>query len=210
MNNDYNKLHKILSSMVIATLIVCAVVCGGYFLSTPKDPTFKQNTTISGVDVSGLTRMQAQEKLNSMIDATAGDITLDITYKDKVWSFNGSNFEVNSNIDKIVEQVYQKNRSGDYFQNIRTVKQIKDMGFESSVALNYVFNGMEEKIDSIVAEIEQPMQNAKIDFYPDSSPMFVVSEHQNAVTVDKQQLYDDINEALSISKNAGLMRLRWN
>ena len=197
-----NKFHKIISSIAISAIIVCAFVCGGYFLSRSQSDTFKQNTTISGVDVGGLTLAQAQDKLNSFIDATAADITLDITYKDKIWSFNGSNFEVNSNIDKIVEQVYKKNRSGDFYQTMRTVKQIQDMGFTSSIALNYVFNGMEEKIDSIIAEIEQPSQDAQINFYPDSNPMFVVTPHQNEIKVNVEQLYDDINQALVVSKNA--------
>ena len=202
--NKNNLSHKIISSLLISAVMITGLGMGGYFLSktTNQEQTFRQNTTISGVDVSGLTRMQAQDKLNATMDATAQDVTLDIVYKDKVWSFNGSNFEVNSNIDDIVQSVYNKKRSGDYYQNVTLVKQIQDMGFDSSVALNYVFCGMEEKVNSIVAEIEQSPQDATITFYPNSSTMFNITPHTVGISVDKVKLYDDISNALALSKNA--------
>ncbi len=197
-----NKYHKIISSILVGSVICTGFICGGYFLSKNSTNTFKPNTSISGVDVSGLTRMQAQDKISQSLDSTAQDVTLDIVYQDKVWSFNGSNFNINSNIDQIVENVYKKHRSGNYYQNVQTVKQIEDMGYDSGVALNYVFSGMEEKIDSIVAEIECLPQDATISFYPNSNVMFNITPHTVGTAVDKQKLYDDISTALAMSKNA--------
>ncbi len=202
MKNN-NKYHKIISSVLITSVLFGGGIAGGYFLSnTNQNNTFRQNTTISGVDVSGLTRLQAQDKINQTLDATAQDIMLDIVYKDKVWSFNGSNFQVNTNVDKIVENVYNKKRSGDHYQNVKLVKDIQNMGFDSSVALNYVFSGMEEKIDSIASEIEQQPQDATITFYPNSTTMFNIQPHIVGITVDKVKLYDDISTALSLSTKA--------
>lgn len=197
-----NKSHKIISSILVVAIVIATFACGGYFLFNLDNKTFKQNTTISGVDVSGLNLAQAQDKVGYMLDSTAQDITLDIIYEDKVWSYNGSNFEVNTNADKIVKSVFNKNRSGDFYKNVQIVKHIQDMGFNSHIALNYVFSNMQEKIESIVAEIEQQPIDATISFYPNSNPMFVTTPHQEGVQVDVEKLYEDIANALATSRQA--------
>ena len=172
----------------------------GYLLATNKyqAPT---ETVVNGVNLSQVSKEEATKIFDEYIENCAKEITLDIKYLDKVWSFNGSNFSPTSKIHTVLDDLYSNNRFGDYSRKIRTIKQIQQMGFDNYIALDFTFRGIDEKIDGIISEIEEFPINSEITFDP-YNETFEITKSKVGIKVDRDKLVNDIIANIQKNKNA--------
>lgn len=171
----------------------------GYTLAINKY-SYPAETVVNGVNLSEVSKEEATKIFDEYIDNTAKDITLDIKYLDKVWSFNGSNFSPTSKIHTVLDDLYSNKKLGDYSKRINTIKQIKEMGFDNYIALNFTFRGIDEKIDGIISEIEEEPVNSEISFNKDTETFNITKSH-TGIKVDRDKLVSDIISNIQKNKN---------
>jgi len=170
---------RIITSIFIIAIVIAAVVCGSYFIySSKKEKVFLQNTYIAGVDISGLNLAAATEKINESIDSKCVDAGLTLKYGDYEWFFGGGNFTASSNSEELLKKVLKKSQSGNYT--------------DKNLSIEYVFNGMEDKLEEVFAEIETEPQNAEVVFNPTLDNPFEIKNHIDGVVVDRETLCRDI------------------
>ena len=180
------------------------LICIGYFLCSSnilQNNTDSQQveTVVNGVNLNTLTQQEAVDFFDEYIDEQTSQITLDIEYNDKVWCYNGSNFEATSNIHTILEDLYSYNKNNNYIKKVKMLRQIQKMGFDNYIALNYSFRGIDEKIDGIISEIEQPAISSEITFNAKTST-FNITPSQIGIKVNRDKLASDIVNGLQKSK----------
>ena len=172
----------------------------GFCLAT--NTFFKENQiVVNGINLSEISKEEATEIFDRYIDNYTKEITLDIKYMDKVWSFNGSNFLPTSKIHIVLDDLYANNFFGDYTKKIKAIKQIKKMGFDNYIALNFTFREIDEKIDGIISEIEENPINSEITFNK-TSETFNITKSKVGIKVDRDKLINDIIESIQKTKNA--------
>ncbi len=183
------KTNYVLTSIFVFAIITAAICCGSYFIfAESKTKTFAKNTIVGGIDVSGLNLALASEKLNEMVDSTCIDACLTLVYGENEWHFGGGNFTANSNSDKILSSVLERGKSGSYFSG------------ENSLDIEYVFNGMEDKLEEVFLEIEKEPQDAGVVFSPNQINDFEITNHVVGVRVDREALSTDILRKLKRNK----------
>lgn len=150
---------------------------------------FDKNVTVCGVDLSGLTLQEAENKLEK-IKTNEEPYLLTLKYNDKKWSYSENDFEVVSKVHAVLDELYKyKNLNGTSKNHL--IKKIKAMGFSDSVAVKYSLMGLDEKLDEISNEIKIAPQNATAVFNS-ASKRFEIQKEKCGTEIDRENLYNEI------------------
>ena len=201
MNGDFltMKILKNFKGLLIAFIFCFALpftlffVINEFFLV--NNNTFSSGFILCGVDIGGLTKKEAEQKLNKILEQEQKQINLEIKYEDKVWNYDESDFEIKTNIHNILETAYKTNRKSGYLNKLKNLKKIKKMGFSSDIAINYVLTGIDEKINNICEEVEFDATNSEIK-YNKTNKNFDISKSKQGLKIDREKLYNDIVDSL--------------
>ena len=170
----------LITSIFVFAIIAIAITMGSYFIfAQTKEKVFFNNTIVDGVDISGLNLVEASEKVNQSIDSKCIEAGLTLKYNDNEWFFGGGNFTAVSNSGQVLEKILRKGESGTSVA-------------EGRLSIEYVFNGLEDKLEEVFAEIEQEPQNAEVKFCPDEDVVFEIKPHVEGIVVDRESLTRDI------------------
>lgn len=185
--------------------VALLIFCQFYFVDSlsPND-TFIKGTTINGIDVSGMTRNQAENIVSYSLLSTRADIKLTLTYDDEKWVFSGNDFEVTNEVEPVLTEVLKIGHEGNFIKRYKDTNKIKKDGLAVSVSYKTVLGGIEEKIEEIAAQIEQPGEPPHVIFDPSADVMFSLSEGKSAIVVDRSKLYSMIDEALESNKEVSI------
>lgn len=195
---------KLLVGLSAISFVLIMVVVGQFFVLESEDPSgvLNSQTFINGVNVGGLSPAQAEQVVYNVFKDKSESFNLNIKYKDKSWNFSKDDFKVNSEIHTIIEEAQARNALlNSYEEQTKTLKQFESEGVSINVAFNYVFVGLDDKIEQIIKEIEVPPVNSVIEFLPDQENCFNITEHKNGLRVDKEKLYYDINNQFNKTNN---------
>ena len=196
--------NRLLLGLSAISLVLVMVVMGQFFIMESEDPSnvIENGTMINGVNVGGMDYYDAEKLIYDVFKEKSENFSLTLKYKDKTWTFDKDDFKVNSEIHTIIEEAQKRNEIVEsYEKQTETLKDLQNDGASVNVAFNYIFVGLDEKIDEIIKEIEIEPVNSEIKFNAQNSNPFDVTEHKNGLRVNKEQLYFDINEQFNKTNN---------
>lgn len=196
--------NRLLLGLSAISLVLVMVVMGQFFIMESEDPSnvIENGTMINGVNVGGMDYYDAEKLIYDVFKEKSENFSLTLKYKDKTWTFDKDDFKVNSEIHTIIEEAQKRNEIVEsYEKQTETLKDLQNDGASVNVAFNYIFVGLDEKIDEIIKEIEIEPVNSEIKFNAENSKPFEVTEHKNGLRVNKEQLYFDINEQFNKTNN---------
>lgn len=189
--------NKLLLGLSTISLVLIMVVVGQFFIMESTDPSnvIHNGTMINGVNVGGLESIEAEQLIYDVFKEKSEDFSLKINYNDKSWEFDKDDFKVNSEIHTIIEEAQKHNALlDDYDDSKQTIDSMTKEGNSINVAFNYIFVGLDEKIEDIIKEIEIEPVDSKIIFNANNKKCFEITKDKNGLRVNKEQLYHDINE----------------
>lgn len=171
--------------------------CQFYFGDTISDKTtFYKNTYVNGVDISGLTKEEANNLLTTKFIENKNNINLTLTDGNKNWTLKGEDFEVIGNFENSLDNIINYGREGNIFQKRKIENQIKKDGLMLTVSYKNLIGGIDEKINEIADEIENSNNDSKINFDPNSEKMFSIIEGNDKKIINRQKLEEKINFAI--------------
>ena len=189
--------NKLLLGLSTISLVLIMVVVGQFFIMESTDPSnvIHNGTMINGVNVGGLESIEAEQLIYDVFKEKSEDFSLKINYNDKSWEFDKDDFKVNSEIHTIIEEAQKRNALlDDYDESKQTIDSMTKEGNSINVAFNYIFVGLDEKIEDIIKEIEIEPVDSQIIFNANNQKCFEITKDKNGLRVNKEQLYHDINE----------------
>ena len=179
-----------LSCFAVALLIASQFLFTDAMLNTN---TFHQNVTINGINVSGMDKEEATNMISAKLLSDRNKVLLTLAFEGKEWSFKGTDFEVVSDMSEVVDEAFNFGRRGNIFEKRSALDKIKNDGINFNISYKNVLAGMEEKIDSVISEIETEPKNASIKFNPDAKEMFKIVPGADGMKVDRGALYAEID-----------------
>lgn len=199
---------KMLSSIAVMSFIIMLAVSlrflvpGGAIMSNNQE--FSSGTLINGIEVGGLKLYEASDVVASQINEQAQTFTLTLTYQDQQWEFDKDDFKVSSNIHTVIEEAYQRDQvNQSYETQVDTLSTMQEQGNNIVVSLNYIFAGLDDRIEDIAEQIEYEAEPSVLGFRPSNADNpFVITDHKLGLKVNKEQLYNDINEHFLTSSEA--------
>lgn len=198
------KTNKILNILVTITSIILIALLIALFVQTIQanknnSQAFKHNVVIGGVNVKGLTKLQAKNRISETLDDKIKNLEITLRYKDKEWKYNSSDLKVSNNIHTIVEDAYKYTElQSDAKKNI---KLITSQGYNYDIAFNHIFVDFKDKIAEIKSEIEVLPTNSEVEFLPDTKQIFNITKCHSGLKLDEEGLYKDIEEQFKITND---------
>ena len=196
-----NKKSSLLWLLSVSFLAVGLLLfCQFYFGDTISDKTtFYQNTYVNGVDISGLTKEDANNLLTTKFLENKNNINITLSDGEKQWNINGKDFEMVGNFENSLDKIIGYGREGNIFQKKKIENQIKKEGLMLTVSYKSLMGGLDQKIEEIASEIEGHKQASQIKFDPSSEKMFTLDEGKKSFKVDRMKLEEEINKAIENS-----------
>ena len=194
-NKKLSILWLLISSIIaVGLLLFCQFYFGD---SINSKTTFYQNTHINGVDVSGLTRTQADNLITEKVVKNKENISLTLSCEGKQWKIEGEDLSFIGNTVPTLEEVINYGRNGNIFSKKKAEKKIREQGLNVFIPYEDIYGGLEDKIEDIVYEIENAPLPCGIIFEPESEQMFSLDKPVNGKTVDIDSLKEKINSAIN-------------
>lgn len=203
VNKQNNKKSSAIWLFSVCILAVGLVLFCQFYFGDPvnENTTFFENTSINGVNISGLTKDEAEALLSTSLTNEMANTKLILENNGKSWELNGSDFEYIGQIEQPLQEALNYGREGNIFEKKKIEKQIKNNGLQINIPYENLFGGMQEKVENICQEIEKNSASSQIKFEPNSTTMFSVANSTRGFVVDRELLNEKINKAIS-SKNS--------
>lgn len=198
------KTNNILAILTLCTLAITAIIIGQFaILDNTTNKILQKGTVINGYNLSGMNKDDAKVMLLNNFEEKAEHFTLTINEpkSKQSWKFDKNDFAINEDINPIFEVSQDKNSLLGKKEDPPTlISQFNKSGGAINVSFNYIFLGLDEKIEKIISDIEVSPKNSEIKF-TDNNDNFEITESSNGLRVDKAKLYNDINEQFLTSNN---------
>lgn len=191
------KTNKMLAVLTLCTLAITAIIIGQFLvLDNETNKTLQEGTIINGLNLSGMNKDEAGNILIDNFNEKAETFQLKINDKQtgKQWTLGQDDIEVNSDIRSILDASQNKDSlTGEEDERVDFLSQFDRTGSSINISFNYIFSGLDEKIEEILKEVEIEPINSTITFTPNESELFQITESRNGKRVNKSKLYQDIN-----------------
>ena len=200
------KTNKILAILTLISLTLAIAIIGQLIIVDHNtNQIIPDGTIINGVNLSGMSKKEASVILGNKFEEKADKFKLTITSNDKSWTFDKSDFEVNTDIHTILDASEKRdNYLEDIDSRVTLISQFEKLGSSVNVAFNYMFVGLDNKIEEIIKEVETEPIDSTITFDPNNKKLFNITDSQNGLRVDKTKLYKDINDQFLASNNVSV------
>ena len=86
--------------IMLGFVLVVAILVGSllYDNGVISSKEFYDNTSINGIDVSGMNKTDAAQMISSKLLSSKDEVEIKLTYKDKEWILKGTDFEIGEDV----------------------------------------------------------------------------------------------------------------
>ena len=180
---------------LISIVFVAVIIVQFFVLDNSVQNKVGSGTVINGVNLTGMNKAEAVEYLNNYFNDKADNFVLTLTYGDKEYTFTNQDFVVNSDIHTIIDAAEIHSREIETKEKqINLINFLQKNGSSVNAAFNYIFIGLDEKIEEIIKEIEIEPVNSEILVNNKKDNFFEISDDIDGLRVNKQLLYEQIND----------------
>ena len=185
----------ILGIIGIILIIIVAICFSIFTIFNNTNENIVSGISIKGIDVSGLSKIQAKEKLESYIQENLPENIL-LKHNDFETSIPISSIEVNFDIDGAIDQALQIGKSGNMLQN--SFETLKTMLYHVDIEPTFSMN--EQLLIDALNDISTKLPDTVIEssYYIENNNLILTSGKEGNVV--------NINQMVSYIKN-GIMNL---
>ena len=146
-----------------------------------------KNVYVQNIDLSGLTRKEAKEKLNSYIEENRCFVLI---YKNQEIIIDKGTFDVDYKVDNLIDQAYKVGRNEDIISNIKTRINLSK-GNKQIIRFNFSYNT--SKIDKLIEDLNLKIYISPVDATAKISNGDIVLTHESyGQSIDKDKLKEII------------------
>lgn len=194
---EKRRTNRILTLLTIVTLTLTAVIITQFvFLDNKTNKILEDGTVINGYNLSGLSKAEANVILCSEFEKKSKDFSLTINDNEsgQSWTLTKDDLTVNTDLFTVLDISQDREELLGEVGEVTLLSQFEKIGGNVSMAFNYIYVGLDEKIENIISSVETEPVNSTITFDTSKKPMFNISPSVSGKRVDKNKLYSDINE----------------
>lgn len=184
---------QVFMGLTVLSCVMVMVVVGQFFmLQNDNTDLIAKGTSINGYNISGMSKENAVEYLGQIFTENAKYFDLTLKHDNKTWNFTKKDFQVNSDIHTVIDMAQNhESEYGEYSDQLEYLSHLD--GRSVNVAFNYLFVGLDEKIEKVIKEIEYEAVNSEISFDATAENLFSYTKDKKGLRVDKNLLYERIN-----------------
>ncbi len=190
-----NKKNVIFLICIIATILLVLLFSTTFALININNTKIITGVKIDGVEVSKLTKEEAVQKLEEVVNKKLEDDIL-IKAEDFEYSIKLSQMEVSYDIEKAIEEAYSTGRQSNIFSNNYAI--IKSMIWGKDINLGYTYN--EELLTKMLNDMSSKVPNAVVEAnYSIEDDKLIITKGKIGNSIDKEQLKSKIIDEILIN-----------
>ena len=181
-------------AFLIPLAVVVLVIAGLGAYDYAKKDTIAEGVTVSGIDVGGLTRDEATAKLRAeLLPVLAKPVTVEVG--NKQFTLGPRESRVAANLDGTIDAAVAAGRTGVF--PVRAVTTIAGTQTNENVNAQVIYSDAAVKrvVRRVLKGTEDKPVDAHISFTPETG--FKIQEAEDGVTIDTDQLEQEIKTALA-------------
>lgn len=192
--SNKNIIYIVLISVFIVSLLIFSTI---FSLMNINNNNIVSGVKIKGIDVSGLSKEQAKEKLDLVFNEKKNE-EIKLKYSDFETTLNTEILDLNYDVEKAVDNAISLGKNGNIFVNNYNILLAligkKDIGVEFS--LN------DEEIDKFVEDIGKNIKDAVIEpsYYIDNDKL-IITRGKEGIKVDKDLFIKNLKNVLNTVNN---------
>ena len=186
-----NKKMLLISGSIIGVIFIFAIVfCTIFALSNISNTKIIQGVRINNIDISNLTREEANSKLQEIIN-NKNNSTIKLVKDDFNNDISTEQLEVNFNLDDAIEQAVLVGRNKNIISNNFEIlnSKIKGKNIELNIELNEEI--LNQNIDEINGQIPDALKDNS--YYIEESDL-IITKGTEGNKINKDELIDKIKE----------------
>lgn len=183
------KRHKIYFLLIISILCYFGLIEKSYAIN--KDSKICKNVYIENIDVSGLTKSEAIDKINKLV---CKNNNINLLYKDKNYNLKLEDVGFYYKVEEVVKKAHGVGRNKGLLSDVKTKMDLYlgekvnfklDVGYEKNKLETYIFN--------LAKDIYVSPINSEIKL---SENKFKVSDEKNGVKLNKKELFNLLDKKI--------------
>ena len=192
--NDFDDRKKWVKPVIIISIIlILGIIFSTIFsLLNMNSNKIMSGTSISNIDVSGLTKEEAILKLNNIYDEKK-EKEINVIYNDYETSLNPKIMEVNYEIEKAVDNAYSIGRENNIF--INNYKILSTLIMKKNIEVNMTIN--EEVSRQAIEDIGVNLPGVVVEStYSIEDDELIITKGKEGVKIDTDKLLSEVKEKL--------------
>ena len=187
-HSQNNKIY-IISILILVILIFSTI----FALIYSTNSNIINNIKINNIDVSGLSKSQAEEKIQNLVDNILED-QITLKYNDYESIITLKQIELEIDVQDKVYEACTIGRNKNIISN--NYKILQTILFGKNINLEYKFNN--DIVQSLYNNLDDEWENKFIDnsYYIDGDKL-VITKGKTGVVIDKEALQEKINDIIS-------------
>lgn len=178
---------------LIIFILICFGLIGQSYALGKGDRIYK-NIYIENIDVSGLTKEEAINKIEKYIYEKD---KIKLKYRDRIYNLNLKDIDLNYNINSIVDEALELDKKSNLIDNVKSKLKLS-FGEKSNFILKVRYD--EEKLNSYIGNISKDINtnpvNSTISINEDTNE-FILTKEKIGTYVDKEKLLNIINNKIN-------------
>jgi vancomycin resistance protein YoaR len=152
------------------------------------------NISIDGVDVGGLTKVEARTKLSSEIKMPENSVVAVVSSEDGKFSqtYSEDDFSLSFDMEGAIESAYNYGRGGTDEENVAALRLLESTPQNFEV-MSYDATKLQTIADDISAKLSVEPVNASVS---KSSSGFTVTPHTTGYSVDTEQIVSELQDVI--------------
>ena len=188
---------KIITILICAIILVVAIFAStGFALFNINNTKIISNISIEGIEVGGLTKKEAEQKILEKIEKNV-EQNIIVKTNDFEYQFQLSQIEAKYDTNKAIEDAYSIGRDGNIFKNNFEIfkRKIKNKNVEVGIDYN------QELLDNIINEIAVKIPGAvEKPSYCIEDKKLTITKGKAGNTINKEKFKEEVIKRLELEK----------
>lgn len=198
LKNTNKKSKWVIITIIIAVVVIGAVVCYFFIRNNNMKEVVNRDViyegiSIEGIDIGGLTKEEALDKMKDIIDEEVFDKEITISFKDKVYEKSYQYFEFKSNYLEVVDEAYNLFKTGSLKDRYNKIIKLKEDKVDYTVENIYNEGKIKEFVTSIKNDFNIEPKNAIIHR---KNNEFIIDEEINGLQLNVETNVANLKDAI--------------
>lgn len=176
--------NKLIITFVIICIFVLLLLSTVFALLNSNKNTIISGVSIKGIDVSGLTKEDAYEKVLNIVNSKLS-APFELVYNDYKTTIIPEQFGANFDIESSINTAYERGRNSNIFKN--NFEIVSSLFFKVNIIPSFSYN--EEAVNSLIVEMDSNLPGRLIEtsYYIDGSNL-VITKGIDGVKIEPEVL----------------------
>ena len=163
---------------------------------TVAQDTYYPGVTVDGLDLGGMTRVEAASLFSDRQQETSGAFSLVVQSDSRKWRITSDEVPMTFDAQLILDKAYQIGRYGTLEERLSVIQNTAQNGASFTTGFTYDRTAIDRLVDIIAESLEYDAIDAALSAFDVQSRTFTFSDAKPGYRINRTQLQEDILAAL--------------